>query len=161
MQNNRTSIDTLNLIDFDEYSGDYDYVNNNKYKNSIKKDYTLHHNSGMNYAENSKIDHSNNYEQNHHFNHNMNNVKNPEFDYINNNYENTHNTHNVYIPSSHYENDMNKFSNNTFSCLDIAEHVKMCPICTRFYRNDYSLYIILIVILAIICILLTKKVLNI
>ena len=46
------------------------------------------------------------------------------------------------------------------TCLDIADHVGACPICSRFYKNDNTVYIIAIVILAIICILLLKKVLN-
>jgi len=46
------------------------------------------------------------------------------------------------------------------SCLDIANHVKDCPICSRFYNNDKTVYIIVIVVLAIICLLLLKKVLD-
>jgi hypothetical protein len=46
------------------------------------------------------------------------------------------------------------------SCLEIADHVSACPICSRFYNSDRSVYIIAIVMLAIICILLLKKVLN-
>lgn len=47
------------------------------------------------------------------------------------------------------------------SCLAIAEHVKDCPICSKFYKNDNTVYIIVIVVLAIICILLLKRVLDI
>lgn len=46
------------------------------------------------------------------------------------------------------------------SCLTIADHVGNCPICSKFYKNDTTVYIIAIVILAIICILLLKRVLN-
>lgn len=46
------------------------------------------------------------------------------------------------------------------NCLDVANHVQSCPICSRFYHNDKTPYIIAIVILAIICILLLKKVLD-
>ena len=46
------------------------------------------------------------------------------------------------------------------SCLDIANHVKDCPICSKFYNNDKTVYIIVIVVLAIICLLLLKKVLD-
>jgi hypothetical protein len=46
------------------------------------------------------------------------------------------------------------------TCLEIADHVGSCPICSRFYKNDNTVYIIAIVILAIICILLLKRVLN-
>lgn len=46
------------------------------------------------------------------------------------------------------------------SCLDIASHVGDCPICSKFYKNDITAYIICIVVLAIICLLLLKKVLD-
>jgi len=48
----------------------------------------------------------------------------------------------------------------SFSCIDVSNHVKECPICCRFYHSDNTLYIILIVILSIICLLLLKRVLN-
>jgi hypothetical protein len=47
------------------------------------------------------------------------------------------------------------------SCIQIANHISNCPICIKFYNNDKTLYILAIVILAIFCILLIKKVLNI
>ena len=46
------------------------------------------------------------------------------------------------------------------SCLDVAEHVSKCPICSKFYNTDKTIYIIAIITLAIICILLLKKVLD-
>ena len=46
------------------------------------------------------------------------------------------------------------------SCLDVAEHIANCPICSKFYNTDKTIYIIAIVVLAIICILLLKKVLD-
>ena len=46
------------------------------------------------------------------------------------------------------------------SCLDIAGHVSSCPICTKFYNDDRTIYIIAIIVLAVICILLLKKVLD-
>uniref|UniRef100_A0A6C0H384 Uncharacterized protein n=1 Tax=viral metagenome TaxID=1070528 RepID=A0A6C0H384_9ZZZZ len=46
------------------------------------------------------------------------------------------------------------------SCLDVAEHITNCPICSKFYNTDKTIYIIAIIALAIICILLLKKVLD-
>lgn len=48
----------------------------------------------------------------------------------------------------------------TISCLDVANHIKSCPLCSKFYNNDKTFYIIAIVVLSLICILLLKKVLN-
>ena len=45
------------------------------------------------------------------------------------------------------------------SCIEIAKHIKNCPICSKFYDTDKSLYIIVIIILLIFCILLLKKIL--
>lgn len=43
------------------------------------------------------------------------------------------------------------------TCIEIAKHIKDCPICSKFYDTDKSLYIIIIIILVIFCILLLKK----
>lgn len=48
----------------------------------------------------------------------------------------------------------------TLYCLDVHSHIQACPICSRFFKQDNSLYIIAIIILSIICIILLKKVLN-
>ena len=49
---------------------------------------------------------------------------------------------------------------NTPTCLEIAEHVMNCPICSKFYNNDKTAYIIAIVMLAAVCIILLKRVLD-
>jgi hypothetical protein len=46
------------------------------------------------------------------------------------------------------------------SCLNVAEHINGCPLCSKFYNNDKTIYIITIVVLAVICILLLKRVLD-
>jgi hypothetical protein len=46
------------------------------------------------------------------------------------------------------------------SCIEIARHVKHCPICSKFYDNDKSVYIIVIILLVIFCIILLKKILD-
>lgn len=53
----------------------------------------------------------------------------------------------------------NKHSGPT--CIEVAEHIASCPICSKFYNNDKTVYIIAIVMLAIVCILLLKRVLDI
>lgn len=49
---------------------------------------------------------------------------------------------------------------NTPSCLNVAEHISNCPICSKFYNNDKTIYIIAIIVLALVCILLLKRVLD-
>lgn len=47
------------------------------------------------------------------------------------------------------------------SCIDVANHIESCPICSKYYDNNNTIYIITIIFLSIICILLLKKVLDI
>lgn len=47
------------------------------------------------------------------------------------------------------------------NCRDVCKHVRNCEICSSLYKNDRTIFIIIIVILSVICILLLKKVLKI
>jgi len=49
---------------------------------------------------------------------------------------------------------------NSPSCLEVAEHVANCPICSKFYNNDKTIYIVAIIVLSIVCLILLKRVLN-
>ena len=55
--------------------------------------------------------------------------------------------------------DRSKPSDNP-TCLDVHGHIIQCPICSRFFKFDNTIYIISIIVLSIICILLLKRVLN-
>lgn len=46
------------------------------------------------------------------------------------------------------------------TCLEICNHISSCPLCSKFYDNDKSIYVIVIIVLTIICLLLLKRVLN-
>lgn len=52
------------------------------------------------------------------------------------------------------------YYHNQPDCISVSEHCHNCPVCKKMYSPDHTLYIIAIVILAIICILLLKKVLD-
>ena len=47
-----------------------------------------------------------------------------------------------------------------FNCPDIYSHVKNCPMCSNYFKKDNTIYIIAIIVLAVICLLLMKKVLD-
>jgi hypothetical protein len=47
-----------------------------------------------------------------------------------------------------------------YNCRDLYGHVKECDICKRFYKNDNTLYLVIIAILLVACALLAKKVMN-
>ena len=50
--------------------------------------------------------------------------------------------------------------NTEHNCVSVSEHCQNCPVCKKLYSSDNTLYIIVIVILAVICILLVKKVIE-
>jgi hypothetical protein len=58
---------------------------------------------------------------------------------------------------SYYE----PYEKQASSCIDVANHAANCPVCSKLYNNDRTVYIITIAILCIICILLLKRVLDI
>jgi hypothetical protein len=53
-----------------------------------------------------------------------------------------------------------KMAADSPSCITVAEHIANCPICSKFYNNDKTPYIIAIIILLLVCVLLIKKVLD-
>ena len=63
-----------------------------------------------------------------------------------------------YVPQNYQS--LEGYAGKEISCIEIANHIKSCPICSRFYDNDKSIYIIVIVILVIICVILFKKILE-
>lgn len=46
------------------------------------------------------------------------------------------------------------------SCLDISKHVDDCPICSKFYRNSTTIFVVIICVLSIFCLILLKKVMD-
>jgi len=43
------------------------------------------------------------------------------------------------------------------SCINISEHIKICPICSKLYKTDKYYYIAMIIILLIIIVLLSNR----
>ena len=74
----------------------------------------------------------------------------------------THVSPKIYNQSSEFSNSSKENNNvyNTPNCLDIHAHIIKCPICSKFFKFDNTVYIIAIVVLSIVCILLLKRVLN-
>jgi hypothetical protein len=68
--------------------------------------------------------------------------------------------HNHYNSYNSYDTLENFSDHRRLNCLDVANHVKSCPICSKFYDNDKTIYVVAIIILVIICIILMKKVLE-
>ncbi len=55
-------------------------------------------------------------------------------------------------------------NNNLYSaqlnCVTVAQHTENCMVCSRLYKNDNTVYIIVIGVLTIISMLLTKRILE-
>ena len=46
------------------------------------------------------------------------------------------------------------------SCMTVANHIKDCPICSKFYNCDTSIYIVCIVLLIMVCVILLKRIIE-
>lgn len=44
-----------------------------------------------------------------------------------------------------------------YNCVDVANHTRNCPVCSKLYNNDRSIYILIIGLLALICVILFKS----
>ena len=155
-----TNID--DLLDLDDPSDSSEGFSNrgaNSYSNAIR--------SNSNYMRSSNaIDGANQIRQQRQIE-NYRNFKQPRY---NQSYE-TNSRPNNYIKERYspyyssyepYDKEVNseKQNNSNISCQDVLKHISNCPICSKFYNNDRTVYIIIIIILIIICLLLVKKVLN-
>jgi hypothetical protein len=47
------------------------------------------------------------------------------------------------------------------NCIDFANHVKSCPICSKLYNTDKTIYVISIIGLILLCLFLMKRIANI
>jgi hypothetical protein len=52
------------------------------------------------------------------------------------------------------------FEPEELSCMTVANHIKDCPICSKFYNCDNSMYIVCIVLLIMVCVILLKKIIE-
>ena len=46
------------------------------------------------------------------------------------------------------------------NCISIAQHIDTCPICSRLYDTDKTLYILAIIGLLILCFLMVKRIIK-
>lgn len=50
---------------------------------------------------------------------------------------------------------------DSLNCVTIAQHIETCPICSRIYDTDKTLYILAIIGLLILCFLMVKHIVKI
>ena len=83
----------------------------------------------------------------------VNNINNPYY----NEYDDYYNINENYD----YKKHKPKLRAQENPCADVADHAANCKVCSQLYKNDYTIFIIAIVILSIICIILLKRILEI
>jgi len=174
--NNVTRLESLpDLDDLEEeknYISEENYHNNkNKYSKFIRQSYYGKPESGMGLYKNSdsNVNNSHNHEQQMRHNENqqmphiheqqMRHNDNQQMSHIHEQQMSDSNISNINSYDNEQFNSCKKF-NNIPTCLDIAEHISNCPICSKFYNNDKTIYIIAIVVLFIIVLILLKKILD-
>lgn len=73
--------------------------------------------------------------------------------------ETPYNKHDSYMfdkqPSSSYS-----MMPSNINCIDIAQHIDTCPICSRLYDTDKTLYILAIIGLLVLCFLMVKRIVK-
>lgn len=78
------------------------------------------------------------------------------------NFEKNKQSEQIEMPYESYMDYHHGYKGQKFlSCIDVCNHVNSCPVCSRFYNNDKTVYIIIIVLLSIITVICFKKILNI
>jgi ABC-type nickel/cobalt efflux system permease component RcnA len=48
----------------------------------------------------------------------------------------------------------------SLNCISIAQHIDTCPICSRLYDTDKTLYILAIIGLLILCFLMARRIVK-
>jgi hypothetical protein len=64
--------------------------------------------------------------------------------------------HSVHNSPNYY----NQPPSTIISCISIAQHIDSCPICSRLYDTDKTLYILAIIGLLILCFLMVKRIVK-
>ena len=86
---------------------------------------------------------------------------NPEVEHsVHNNYPYANNPYanNPYANNPYANN--NQSQPTIISCISIAQHIDSCPICSRLYDTDKTLYILAIIGLLILCFLMVKRIVK-
>ena len=67
------------------------------------------------------------------------------------------------VENNDLENENNVKENyvtDNLNCRDVARHVSNCPVCSKLYKQDKTMYWIIISILVIMCIIMFNKILE-
>ena len=142
-------------IYFDIYQNNNTGHNNNNNNNNNtghnNNNHTGHNNNNNHTYHNNIIRNTN---QNNHTGHNNNNNHTGHNNIIRNTNQKKYKNYEM------INNSKDGFFYPKLSCLDINSHIVKCPICSKFFKPNVTIYIIIIAVLIIICLLMLKKCLN-
>jgi len=68
-----------------------------------------------------------------------------------------HSIHHGHVPPYSSPSATNQ---EPLNCVTIAQHIETCPICSRLYDTDKTLYILAIIGLLILCFLMAKRIVK-
>lgn len=75
-------------------------------------------------------------------------------------------TPNAYEPFINSFKELGGYIDNTppsspsssLNCLDVNNHISNCPVCRKIYGSDSIFYIVIIIVLALVCLILLRKI---
>jgi len=65
-----------------------------------------------------------------------------------------------YLPQQPRQQPRQQHSPSYMNCRDIATHIKECPVCCQLYKQDKTIYILLICMLFIVCVILVIQLIK-
>ena len=155
-QNNTTLIDDLPSLDELEMPKSYGLsmipeTEMNKYQKFVRNNgHSPPTESGMGFKNNH---HQSSKSSNNH-------IENHNNQYNQNNQNNQYNPYEAEIIHENFEENSHKHEHGTSNCVDVAEHTSSCLVCSRLYTNNNTVFILMIIFLAIVNLLLLKRILE-
>jgi hypothetical protein len=161
MKKNVTFID--DLVDMDSLTGGSDYISKgnmerDEYTNQVQNRHIRKHDKDLTYAMNGGIMQPNIPQLSHHNQHNQHireNFQLQPFQQLP-----QHFPQQIIYEEPVIKNHRPFYDAEDLSCMTIANHIKDCPICSKFYNCDNSIYIVCIVLLIMVCVILLKKIIE-
>ena len=120
------------------------YTENDDMINNYKNDDIMHHGIHSKY-------HNFREDNNHMYRHN---------NYMQNNKNFKYNPYDVEPIHENYENKSSYKDTPSNQCVDVADHAANCPVCSKLYANNNTIFILIIVFLALVNLLLLKRILE-
>jgi hypothetical protein len=80
--------------------------------------------------------------------------------YMQNNKKFKYNPYEIEPVHENYEHKLQHKEKSSNQCIDVADHAANCPVCSKLYANNNTIFILIIVFLALVNLLLLKRILE-